>query len=431
MRFRSYWYIYVLVLLLTVSCASSKKTVETNTESQTASIYNPSKLALHPDYSIFHEGDNFSTLYVRAYPSELKFSQANSSAEYRALLSVKYELMELDHPDQDLFLVDSSSIQYKIGKSHEDKPAFFAALKLPVKQGKRYMLKVESKDPVRGSMGMKYLYVDKTNKYTSQNFKVVSARTGYPKFLSFFLSTESFMVQYRDKQKDSVSVQFFTRHNELPRPPITASGDYTMSYEPDTIYRFPLTDSSIYNLRSEGRYLIQVDAEVENGLALYNFGGSFPDVESPDELMEPLFYLTTLAEYHELSKSSNRKMAVDNFWLKTEDNMERSRELIRVYYNRVIYSNYYFSTNKEGWKTDPGMIFILFGPPNRIKMDGKGESWLYYYRKGGRMVEFRFNRQHDIFSDSNLVWTKTTDSQMFWNEAVRSWRKGKVYSMSN
>ena len=32
--------------------------------------------------------------------------------------------------------------------------------------------------------------------------------------------------------------------------------------------------------------------------------------------MEPLFYLTTLAEYRDLRKEPNRKLAVDNYWLK-------------------------------------------------------------------------------------------------------------------
>jgi GWxTD domain-containing protein len=147
--------------------------------------------------------------------------------------------------------------------------------------------------------------------------------------------------------------------------------------------------------------------------------------------MEPLFYLTTMAEYRDLRKQQNTKLAVDDFWLKMGNNMERSRELIRVYYNRVVYSNLYFTTNKEGWKTDQGMIFILFGPPNRIQMTGTGERWYYYSRRKGRTVEFRFDRQPDAFSHQHLVWVKTTDSQVYLNEAVRSWRNGKVYSMGS
>jgi len=147
--------------------------------------------------------------------------------------------------------------------------------------------------------------------------------------------------------------------------------------------------------------------------------------------MEPLFYLATLSEYRDLRTKSNRKLAVDDFWLKMSTNLEKSRELIRVYYNRVIYSNLYFTTNKEGWKTDQGMIFILFGPPNRIQMTGLGESWYYYSKRKSSVVEFKFQRVQDAFSDQNMVWQKTTDSQTYRNEAIRSWRDGKVYSMGS
>ena len=64
-------------------------------------------------------------------------------------------------------------------------------------------------------------------------------------------------------------------------------------------------------------------------------------------------------------------------------------------------------------------------------MTGKGESWYYFAKRKSKAVEFRFHRQHDAFSIQNMVWTKSTESQVYWNEAVRSWRNGKVYSMGS
>jgi hypothetical protein len=61
-------------------------------------------------------------------------------------------------------------------------------------------------------------------------------------------------------------------------------------------------------------------------------------------------------------------------------------------------------------------------------MTGNGERWYYFARRRTNPIEFRFDRKADIFSNQNMVWEKTTESQVFWNEAVRSWRNGKVYS---
>jgi GWxTD domain-containing protein len=424
--------LFTAVLFSVVLLDGCKTTEEATTkaapQSYLASLYNPSQLSLHPDYSIFHESDRSSNLYIRAYPSELRFSQANEESEYRALLSISLKLFQIDEPGQERVVVDSASYTYKLGTADEHRSAFFATLPIPIPSGHRYLLRLQATDLNRGSIGLEYLFVDKTSVFSGQNFKVVSLTTGYPKFMHFFRPGEKFSVNYRDPSADSIFVDYFSLASELPRPPITASADYTMNYTPDTSFVFPLVDSALYNLRRKGMYFVRVDRDHEEGLSLFNFGGTFPEVKTPDELMEPLFYLATMAEYRDLRKEANRKLAVDNFWLKMGNSMERSRELIRIYYNRVIYSNLYFTSNKEGWKTDQGMIFILFGPPSRIQMTGTGERWYYFARRRNNPVEFRFDRQPDAFMNQNLVWVKTTDSQVYWNEAVRSWRNGKVYS---
>ncbi|RLD71583.1 MAG: hypothetical protein DRI98_04790 [Bacteroidetes bacterium] len=421
-----------VLTVLAAACTSSKKTATAETQGQLASLYNPSKLSLHPDFSIFHQNTNYSLLYIRAYPSELRFNETNAEAEYRALLQVKYELFGLDATEgEEGAVIDSASVVYKLQKRDERSPAFFASLSIPVRQGNRYLLKVETTDLNRGSMGLEYLYVDKTDPNSAQNFKVVSTFSGYPKFLSFFLTGEKFNVQYRDRGVDSIYVDYFRITNELPRPPITATSDYTMNYVADTSYVFPQVDTVEYDLRLEGMYHIKVDKEQSEGLTLFNFGGTFPEVKSSKELLEPLFYLTTLAEYKDLRTEPNRKLAVDDYWLRIGKSIEKSRELIRIYYNRVIYSNLYFSSNKEGWKTDQGMVFILFGPPNRIQMTGSGESWYYYAKRKSKIVEYKFQREQDAFSDQNMIWQRSTDSQMYLNEAIRSWRNGKVYSMGS
>ena len=417
----------IMVLVLVIGCKTTQSTTASTPEVYLASLYNPSQLSLHPEYSIFHENDNHSILYIRAYPSELRFDEANEESEYRALLSFRYKLIVLDD-GQEGEVVDSANITYKLGARDKDKSAFFASVTLPIGAGKKYLLKMEAKDLNRGSIGLEYLYLDKTNVFNSQNFKVVSLYSGYPKFMRFFLPGERFNIRYRDRSMDSIYVDFFKISSDLPRPPITASTDYTMNYTPDTSFVFPLVDTAHYNLQQKGMYFVRIDEKRTEGLSLFNFGGSFPQIKTSEELMEPLFYLATLAEYRDLRNEENQKLAVDNYWLKIGGSIEKSKELIRIYYNRVVYSNLYFTSNKEGWKTDQGMIFILFGPPSRIRMTGSGERWYYFSKRRSSPLEFRFERKTDAFSDQNMQWVKTTDSQMFWNDAVRSWRKGKVFS---
>jgi len=110
--------------------------------------------------------------------------------------------------------------------------------------------------------------------------------------------------------------------------------------------------------------------------------------------------------------------------------MDRSRELIRVYYNRVLYANLFFRADREGWKTDRGMIYILMGPPDRMKDSGLEERWYYMSKRQGRVAEFVFERKPGMYSNQNLVWKKDMQSLQYWSAAVSSWRDGKVYSYS-
>lgn len=48
-------------------------------------------------------------------------------------------------------------------------------------------------------------------------------------------------------------------------------------------------------------------------------------------------------------------------------------EARRVFLRRVVYSNEYFGTSQEGWKTDMGMLFIIFGAPDKITRVDTGD----------------------------------------------------------
>ena len=73
------------------------------------------------------------------------------------------------------------------------------------------------------------------------------------------------------------------------------------------------------------------------------------------------------------------------FWKKRDPNPNTPRnERMEAYYARVDYANQHFSHYTEGWKTDMGMVYIMFGPPSSVDrhpydMDSKPyEIWTYY-----------------------------------------------------
>ena len=106
--------------------------------------------------------------------------------------------------------------------------------------------------------------------------------------------------------------------------------------------------------------------------------------------------------------------------------MEQAKELIRIYYNRVFYANYYFSADREGWKTDRGMIFLVFGPPNTLYKSEDEEKWLYY-KKPGVTIAFTFRKAKTPWSQNLYYLVRNQAPDTHWRQAVESWRAGKVY----
>jgi NRPS condensation-like uncharacterized protein len=49
-----------------------------------------------------------------------------------------------------------------------------------------------------------------------------------------------------------------------------------------------------------------------------------------------------------------------NFWKDCGGSEEKAKELIAIFFRRVNTSNTYFSTTVPGWRTDRGMIYIIY-----------------------------------------------------------------------
>jgi GWxTD domain-containing protein len=85
------------------------------------------------------------------------------------------------------------------------------------------------------------------------------------------------------------------------------------------------------------------------------------------ELIDPIRYISTSTEYKNLKAAVNPKKGLDAFWLKLGKNEENSKELLKKYYRRIETANQFFTSYKEGWKTDRGIIYIIYGVPNSIR----------------------------------------------------------------
>ena len=102
----------------------------------------------------------------------------------------------------------------------------------------------------------------------------------------------------------------------------------------------------------------------------------FPMMRDVDELVRATRYIASRQEYKTMRDARDPKRALDDFWLGLSEGPQGARQLISTYYGRVRDANVHFSSMKEGWCTDRGMVYILFGHADRIRRDRAGEPLL-------------------------------------------------------
>ncbi|GAA4831485.1 hypothetical protein GCM10023331_15920 [Algivirga pacifica] len=190
----------------------------------------------------------------------------------------------------------------------------------------------------------------------------------------------------------------------------------------DTVYKIP-SNEWVYMSR-EGLVFFQEDTAGITGKGIMVVSPDFPKYRQYEDLIKPLRYLSTNKEWNTLEISGSPKTAFEQFWLKVGQTPDNASELIRSFYRRVTYANETFSTYKEGWKTDMGMIYIVFGKPDRIEDNGTEITWHYTNSPYREKVDFLFIKRNNIFTEHHYQLQRNKDYIKPWNEAIRQWRIG-------
>lgn len=157
----------------------------------------------------------------------------------------------------------------------------------------------------------------------------------------------------------------------------------------------------------------------------------FPRLTSLDQLIEAAAYLATSREHRQMQQATTpaeKKQRFDAFWANLVPNRQAAANLIKRYYSRVEAANLRYSTFKEGWKTDRGMVYILLGEPIYIDRRLDGETWHYSYDEQDAVSTYQFERvRHPSAIFDNYVLERRPGYDATWRRALDRWRNGEGY----
>ncbi|NNE55464.1 MAG: GWxTD domain-containing protein [Flavobacteriales bacterium] len=190
----------------------------------------------------------------------------------------------------------------------------------------------------------------------------------------------------------------------------------------------PLDEGSVELDLSRGFYFLTSNPESGRGLTISVRDPFFPEVKTADMMGQTIRYITSRTEFEAMTNSDQPRAGIEQFWIDCAGSKEKARELIKVYYNRVREANLYFSHVVPGWKSDRGLIHIVFGNPKKVFQYPNKEVWLYGEEDNVNSLQFTFRKVASPYGEEILALSRDQAYKTDWERAVTSWRNGRIYS---
>lgn len=412
----------LICILITSACATYQSTTK-NSNLNVSFIYNPGSTPIHPEYIAYNETDTSTKIFLRLKTKEFIFIPDGESSVSN--IRIKFLLY---NTTKNMALCDSGTIIYH-ARYPTDKKEIIKSFDVSTRDTFDYFLDLTVYDLNQDRGNQTFINIGRSQLINS-NDALFLDKNDQPVFLPWITDTDSFHVQFRKGLPKKWTVSWFSNKFVL-RPTPYSLGNYNrfLIPKPDSTRIIQIEDSSYFTLKRTGIMHFYQDT-LKNGFTIKRFEPEFPEVTTPQTLLQPLRMLTSQKEFNDMNLMANKKEAADKFWLDAGGNINRARELIRVFYTRVMLSNMYFTSYTEGWKTDRGLIYIVFGLPVTIYKAENIERWIYGTSQSNKTLVFNFIRQSNPFSQNDFVLSRDEIYKISWTQAVDTWRNGKVYSVA-
>lgn len=410
----------IFLILMLASCVSTYQPESNNKKSDYASIYNPSGSNIQPQVRCYHVSENKSYVFFKVNPVNLMPEGKGDSSKLK--LGVHYAFRDSENRK----IKDSSRMIYNL--SYKEDAPFVTYFPVDLNLGSNYFGTVIFMDLNRKSGKKVLLDVNKTSKTEGGfYFPEVIFPEKNPVFNNYMSGNRAFKISSDIHQTDNFYLKKYETDSILPAPPYYTSEDKAKFVSLDTITEFNKNDSIIPE--NEGFYVITSDSSKNNGFSFYYQSSFFPWVRLPEDMLGPIRYVSSRREYKKIHEEENLKLGIDKFWVNLAGSQKKAKELIRIYYNRVQLANKFFTSEYPGWRTDRGMVYIIFGTPHKVEKDGNRERWSYGARENYQGIVFKFVRKDEALSNNSFEMIRDVRYKEAWTKAIKAWKGGYAYSV--
>ena len=417
MKVNSIYLFVSLALLFLTSCFTSNEV----TKYDYSYLYDEDQAIISPKYKIFHHSQDSSTLFYELNSGDILYERVFGDSAKAANIRMKYTLFA----DKDLTIVlDSGGQNLANYGANGQRKLLQNSVRFKFDRKEFAWLTVRFRDENKDFNVINILEVDKRENTNNQYFNYLS---GEQVLFDQRSVKNSLSIQKSSLvETDEFIMETSNKYFNMTPPPFARPMNYELNVATDDRYFFSFVDDFFYleNPAAYNRFVSKNDSGIYNHV--FYFGTQFPKLNQITELIDPIRYISTSTEYKNLKAAVNPKKGLDAFWLKLGKNEANSKELLKEYYHRVEVANKFFTSYKEGWKTDRGIIYIIYGIPNSIRKDAGSEVWLYGEENNVLSVQFRFYQTERSNISNHYEMVRNSDYKNNWYRQVDLWRQGKI-----
>lgn len=411
----------IIVLLAVVVSSCTTYTPPPSRNLNVSYLYNPSLQAFDPGMVAWHNTEKTTKIFVTFQKKDLFF--VNDDNKLKAAVRFKYNL----YNNKTLQICDSANVILFIPERNSD--TLITWITVPTPDTVSYLMDITISD-VNKQIGRRIFFdIDRSSAVNTQDFLMVNT-SGVPYFTNLVGEADTFIFKHRSLNMWVWSMSYGGNGFPMPYAPHIPVNYKAFTYKADSTKRLLIRDTMRFTLANEGFIHFHPDTGFYGGYAVFHYHNHYPEPRNPYRMLQPIRYLTSNREFEELNLYAQKKNGVDKFWLEAASgNADRAKDLIKVYYNRVTYANFFFTSYTEGWKTDRGMLYVVLGLPTTIYKTHDLERWIYGNSQSNSTLTFNFVKRNNPLCNNDFILSRNESFKISWIQAIDAWRSGRVYSV--
>lgn len=411
------WIIIIYLSVLYAGCSIKNQFSVINF----APLYSEQEKPLITGVRVFHESDSLSRIYVRYRPSSLKYEVKVGSNFNRADYTFSYKIFK---NYESKIVLDSGAFRLYDSLYFQNQLSLVYNFSVKTPGLGNWVVELKFSDLNRAAESYYPVQINKSRNENAQDFLLVDEndevifedwinwKTRF-RIITTKTNIENLFVDYYDQVFPEASPPFSMAHAPV----------YQLTQKERFVIKVDNGITGYLQYGREGFFHFRSDTSAMNGFTLFRFHDDYPQMKDDMLLPGPMRYLTTDSEFYAIAGSGDYKAKLEKFWIEIAGNENRGLQLMSDYFSRVELANLYFSSYKEGWKTDRGLIYIIFGPPVQVYRRSGIETWIYGDPQKRSSLRFDFIANQNPFTFNDFELIRQPDFKSPYYIAVDFWRR--------